>query len=132
MIDEVTRIFIENLPSELEPRSQRALIKALIMVTYADRRIRSEEVELLDRVLAEVDWGSDRELAGFVARQRVEIEQALERGQHAAVATEIAAGVDGAPVRRALYLLCDKLANADDEVDGNEREVLAALVDALK
>ena len=70
MPDEIIDVFIRELPGDLPPRAQRALIKALIMVTYADLRIRSEKTDNLDRVLAEIDWGNERELATFVARHQ--------------------------------------------------------------
>ena len=131
MLDDITRVFVSNLPGQIEVPEQKALIRALLMVTYADQRIRSEEVELLDAVLAEVEW-DDTALATYVAQQRIAIEETLQRGGHADLAEEIAASLQGSPVKRAVYLMCDKLANADDGVNDAEAAVLAALVEAFK
>jgi len=130
MIDDVTRVFIANLPGEIEVAEQKALIRALLMVTYADLRIRQEEVELLDCVLAEVEW-DDQALASFVAQQRIEIEDAIKGGQYAELAAAIAADLEGSPVRRAVYLMADKLANADRDVTEGEQEALSALAEAF-
>ncbi|MDA3962063.1 MAG: hypothetical protein PF961_14825 [Planctomycetota bacterium] len=131
MFDAITQLHLHELPATLTRDEQKALISALLAVSAADGRTASEETAVLDAVATRCGWDDELALARFIAEQRVVVQARIEAGAGEALAHDLAGAMPRAELRRAVYLLADHLANADQRVDDSEQSLLDAFICAF-
>lgn len=117
----------------LDQRQKERVIEALLLVTYADGVIDRDETRFVDRVIGDSAWESERDLAAFVAEARGRVrKEAEDPARRRRFLARLAEGIASREARRAVYLLCDAVANADERVVGSEAAVLEDLLAAFR
>lgn len=128
MFDEIAALLVKGLPTELDRTQQEGVIDAVLLLAYADGRLRKEERDLVEQVLRACRWSDDLALARYVAQRRVETMRAIDGGAVDPLLDAIVAKLREPRLLAQLYLVCDRAANADRDVDMGEQDLLAAML----
>ena len=124
----VTRVE-QREPSQDE---RECLVQMVLLVSYADGSVGSEETELLEELCNDFSWDSEVPLANFIAKARGRALELLK--DRDALVDELVTWsrrIRDPSFAREVYLLCDTLANRDGRVSDEERAVLQGVIAAF-
>ena len=103
--------------------TQERLIEALLLVTYADGKIKISETESLEKILDSVNWHEAFQYKGRFGEIMANIRAALESE---AKITGLVNGIVNLDKEKNAFIIkcCEKLASADGSVDATEKSIV--------
>jgi len=116
-----------------DQKQKEAVIDLIVLMMQADGIVKRSEQDQLDELLEYCPWYGKEDLTAYLDRQGFQAANAAKDPSATRAYVRSVRDRIGDPDQvQKVYLLCDQMANADQDVAESEMRVLQTIVEELK